>query len=91
MGELGEPPKPIYYYYLQLLLRNIRILTTRGYRYYYRWYVATPHFYGGESETWSAFVADAWQISSELTLELGVRYDTSKGWIEDFPRLDNDN
>ncbi len=61
-----------------------------GYEYYYR-YVGTPFYYGGESETWSAFVADGWQIGSELTLELGVRYDSSKGWVEDFPRLDGDH
>jgi hypothetical protein len=61
-----------------------------GYEYYYR-YWGLPYYYGGESETWSAFVADGWRISSELTLEIGVRYDTHKGWVEDFPRLDRDS
>ena len=61
-----------------------------GYVYYYR-YSGTPFYYGGEAETWSAFVADGWKISSELTLDIGVRYDTSKGWIEDFPRLDSNH
>jgi hypothetical protein len=61
-----------------------------GYDYYYR-YQGTPFYYGGESETWSAFVADGWRISGELTLELGVRWDTHKGWVEDFPRLDGDH
>jgi len=60
-----------------------------GYEYYYR-YVATPFHYGAESETWSAFVADGWRISSDVTLELGVRYDTHKGWVPDYPRLDGD-
>jgi len=60
-----------------------------GYEYYYR-YVFTPFYYGGESETWSAFVADGWKISSDLTLELGVRYDSHKGWVPDYPRLDGD-
>ena len=64
--------------------------TINWYEYNYR-FVATPHFYGGESETWSAFFADSWRISSEVTLDLGVRYDKSKGWIEDLPRLDDDN
>ncbi|MCP4202747.1 MAG: TonB-dependent receptor, partial [bacterium] len=40
---------------------------------------------------WSAFVADAWQVSNNVTLELGVRYDKSKGWIKDLARLDDDN
>jgi hypothetical protein len=61
-----------------------------GYEYYYRG-TYYPFYYGGESETWSAFVADGWRISSELTLELGVRYDTHKGWVPDYPRLDSDN
>jgi hypothetical protein len=60
------------------------------YVYYYK-YNAIPFYYGAESETWSAFAADAWKISSELTLEIGVRYDTHKGWIPDYPRLDSDH
>jgi hypothetical protein len=61
-----------------------------GYDYYYRG-IYYPYYYGGESETWSAFVADGWKIGSELTLELGVRYDSSKGWVPPYPRLDNDH
>jgi len=61
-----------------------------GYEYYYRG-TYYPFYYGGESETWSAFVADGWKIGSELTLELGVRYDTHKGWVPDYPRLDEDS
>ena len=61
-----------------------------GYEYYYRG-IYYPYYYGGESETWSAFVADAWKVSNEVTLELGVRYDTHDGWVPDYPRLDRDH
>jgi hypothetical protein len=89
MGELGEPTNIEYYYWYDYY--NIKYgYDYEWYRYYYK-FVATPHFYGGESETWSAFFADAWRISSDVTLELGVRYDSSKGWIKDLPRLDGDN
>jgi len=88
MGEIGEPPKPTAYYIYDWYLEYYGYPSDYyDYEYTYRWYV-TPHLYGGESETWSAFVADSWQVSSDLTLELGVRYDSSKGWIEDLPRLD---
>ncbi len=88
-GELAEPTG-ITYYYLYDYYNVLYGTDYYWYEYNYR-FVQTPHFYGGESETWSAFAADAWQISSELTLELGVRYDSSKGWVKDLPRLDNDN
>jgi len=81
MGELAEPTGITYSYVYDYY---------PGYPYYYR-FVATPHYYGGESETWSAYAADAWQISSDLTLEIGVRYDSSTGWIKDLNRLDADN
>jgi hypothetical protein len=90
MGEDGWTPKPIYYYIYDWYLEYYGSPSYYyDYEYEYRWNVP-PHHYGGQSETWSAFVADSWQISSELTLELGVRYDSSKGWIEDFPRLDSE-
>jgi len=90
MGEDGWTNKPTYYYIYDWYLEEYGYPSYYyDYAYEYRWYVA-PHHYGGESETWSAFVADSWQISSELTLELGVRYDSSKGWVEDFPRLDSE-
>jgi len=80
-GELAEPTGITYYYSYDYY---------PGYPYYYR-FVATPHYYGGESETWAAFAADSWQISSDLTLEIGVRYDRNRGWIKDLNRLDADN
>ncbi len=54
-------------------------------------YTGLPYYYGGESESWGAFVSDSWAVSSQVTLELGVRYDTHKGWVNDFPRLDMDS
>jgi hypothetical protein len=54
-------------------------------------YTGLPYYYGGESESWGAFATDSWRISSEVTLDIGVRYDTHEGWIDDFPRLDRDS
>jgi hypothetical protein len=89
MGELGEPTDITYSYKYDYY--NVLYGTDYyWYEYNYR-FVATPHFYGGESETWSAFFADSWRINSDVTLELGVRYDSSKGWIEDLARLDDNN
>ncbi len=63
-----------------------------GYPYVYQYlYTGLPYYYGGESETISAFVTDSWTISSRLTLDIGVRYDRNTGWIEDYPRLDWDS
>jgi len=63
-----------------------------GYPYVYQYlYTGLPYYYGGESETISAFVTDSWTISSRLTLDIGVRYDNHTGWIEDYPRLDWDS
>ncbi|MCP4967713.1 MAG: TonB-dependent receptor, partial [bacterium] len=87
MGELGEPTGLTYSYKYDYYVGT----AYEGYYAYYYRFVATPHFYGGESETQSVFVADTWQISNNVTLELGVRLDNSKGWIKDLPRLDDDN
>ena len=63
-----------------------------GYPYVYQYlYTGLPYYYGGVSETISAFVTDSWTISSRLTLDIGVRYDNNTGWIEDYPRLDHDS
>ena len=68
------------------------------YSYYYYtyynydyWYTGLPYFYGGESESFGAFITDSWTISPRLTLDIGVRVDNHKGWIEDLPRLDADS
>jgi len=89
MGELAEPTGITYSYKYDYY--NV-VYGTDYYWYEYNYrFVATPHYYGGESETWSAFVADSWRISGDVTLDLGVRYDSSKGWINDLPRLDDNN
>jgi hypothetical protein len=63
-----------------------------GYYYTYQyWYTGLPYYYGGESESVGAFVTDSWTIGSNLTLDIGVRYDRNKGWIPDFNRLDMDS
>ena len=38
----------------------------------------------------SAFIDDSWQVNSNLTLNVGVRYDKHNGEIPDFPRLNQD-
>jgi len=60
-----------------------------GYPYYYR-YSARPYHYGADTRAVSAFVDDSWQVNSNLTLNVGVRYDQHNGEIPDFPRLSDD-
>jgi len=63
-----------------------------GYPYVYQyWYTGLPYYYGGESESIGVFVTDSWTLSNRLTLDIGVRYDKHKGWINDFNRLDKDS
>jgi len=52
--------------------------------------VGLPYWYGNEQESASAFIDDSWNISSRLTLNLGLRYDYIKGIYPSFPRLDWD-
>ena len=60
-----------------------------GYPLYYR-YSARPYHYGADTKVASAFVDDSWQVNSNLTLNVGVRYDRHNGEIPDFPRLNDD-
>ncbi len=63
-----------------------------GYPYVYQyWYTGLPYYYGGEAESIGAFVTDSWTVSSRVTLDLGVRYDRHKGWVEPFNRLDTNS
>jgi len=63
-----------------------------GYPYVYQyWYTGLPYYYGGESESIGFFATDSWTVSNRLTLDIGVRYDDHKGWVEDFNRLDRDS
>ena len=60
-----------------------------GYAYYYR-YSARPYHYGADTRAVSAFIDDSWQATSNLTLNVGVRYDRLNGEIPDFPKLNPD-
>ncbi len=73
------------------LLLSTDTIITRGYPYVYLWYTGLPYYYGGESESIGAFVTDSWTVSSKLTLDIGVRYDSHKGWVDAFNRLDMDS
>ena len=53
-------------------------------------YYQPPFYYGAISESIGAFVTDSWEISSRLTLNIGVRYDRHDARIPDYPRLDMD-
>ena len=58
-----------------------------GYPYYYK-VEARPYHYGAESDSWAAFVDDAWRINDKLTLNVGVRFDQHGGDIPSYDRLD---
>ena len=63
-----------------------------GYPYVYQYfYGGLPYYYGADTESIGAFISDSWEISPRLTLNIGVRYDSYKGRIPDFPRLDVDS
>ena len=63
-----------------------------GYPYVYQyWYTGLPYYYGGESESIGAFITDSWTVTPRLTVDIGLRYDNHKGWIQDYPRLDHDS
>ena len=62
-----------------------------GYEYIYPYYYRTTaraYHYGAESETISAFVDDSWQVTPNLTLNLGLRFDQINSDIPDYPKLD---
>ncbi len=54
----------------------------------FRFQIEPPIVYGAETETKSVFVSDSWKVTDRLTLDFGVRFDDQKGWIPDFPLLD---
>ncbi|MFP4081515.1 MAG: TonB-dependent receptor [Candidatus Aminicenantes bacterium] len=62
---------------------------------YYDWmgepyaaYVRNPAHYGGAIDQFGVFVDDTWEVSSRLTLNLGLRFDYNHGEIPDFEELD---
>jgi outer membrane receptor protein involved in Fe transport len=84
-------------------ITNLRVSETGSYYYHYEYvydyygyiydysYVKVsqaPYFYGNEQEAWGLFVDDSWAVNDRLTINLGLRYDYSKGIIPSFPRLD---
>jgi len=76
----GGGPNGVYYYRYQY---------PGYYAYYYR-VTARPFYYGAETAVASAFVDDSWQVNSNLTLNVGVRYDRNNGDIPDYPVLNQD-
>ena len=54
----------------------------------FRYQINPPLIYGADTRTKSLFVADAWKISNNFALDIGVRYDDQEGWIPDYPLLD---
>lgn len=67
---------------------------TNGVKYYdYNGYPSTayfqlPYHIGADVSSIGVFLDDTWTITDNLTLNLGVRFDRSKGSIPDFPQLD---
>ena len=63
--------------------------------YYYDWdgypyfaFFMDPEEYGGVTNRISAFLDDSWSIHNRLTLNLGVRFDHTRGGYPEFARLD---
>jgi hypothetical protein len=50
--------------------------------------VRDPSFSGGAMRTLGVFVDDGWTLSDRVKLNLGVRLDFNKGWIQEMPQLD---
>lgn len=50
--------------------------------------VRDPSFSGGSMRTLGFFVDDGWTVSDRIKLNLGVRFDINKGWIQEMPKLD---
>jgi outer membrane receptor protein involved in Fe transport len=58
----------------------------QGYTEYF-WQATPPFYYGADTQSYSAFVLDSWTVTSNLTVDLGLRYDYNNGSIPDFPLL----
>jgi len=65
--------------------------------YYYDWdgypyyaFFMDPEEYGGVLNRISAFLDDSWTIHNRLTLNLGVRFDHTRGGWPEWSRLDKD-
>jgi outer membrane receptor protein involved in Fe transport len=65
--------------------------------YYYDWdgypyyaFFMDPEEYGGVLNRISAFLDDSWSVTDRLTLNLGVRFDHTRGGFPEYSRLDKD-
>ncbi len=63
--------------------------------YYYDWdgypyfaFFMNPEEYGGVSNRISAFIDDSWTPHDRLTLNLGIRFDHTRGGYPEFSKLD---
>ena len=62
--------------------------------YYYDWdgepyyaFFMDPEEYGGVLNRISSFLDDSWSVSDRLTLNLGVRFDHTRGGFPELSRL----
>lgn len=50
--------------------------------------VRDPSVSGGRRRTLGFYVDDGWAVTPRVKLNLGVRFDIARGWIQDMPKLD---
>lgn len=50
--------------------------------------VRDPSISGGSVRAWGVYVDDGWTLTNRIALNLGVRLDLNKGWIQGMPQLD---
>ncbi|MGQ0734201.1 MAG: TonB-dependent receptor, partial [Acidobacteriota bacterium] len=50
--------------------------------------VRDPSFSGGSIRALGLFVDDGWAVTHRIKVNVGLRYDINKGWIQDMPSLD---
>ena len=50
--------------------------------------VRDPSFSGGAMRTLGFFVDDGWSLADRVKVNLGLRFDINKGWIQEMPKLD---
>jgi hypothetical protein len=50
--------------------------------------VRDPSFSGGRMRTLGAYVDDGWAVHDRVQINMGLRFDYNKGWIQEMPQLD---
>jgi hypothetical protein len=50
--------------------------------------VRDPSFSGGSMRTFGVFVDDGWAVADRVQINMGLRFDINKGWIQEMPQLD---